>query len=154
MTPPDDEPAIILADPPALEDQEAIRAALRAFNQQQLDRLGTPGPVHTGPLAFLLRRPGTGETVGGLWASVSFDWMSIDFLFVPDEWRGRGLGARLLAVAEAEAKKRGCAGLWLNTFGFQAPTFYQKAGFEVFGTLDDNPRGSQRLFLRKRIDGA
>ena len=116
--------------------------------------MGPRLPVGSGPLALLLRRPGTAETVGGLWASVSFDWMAIDYLFVPEEWRGRGLGLRLLAAAEREAVQRGCVGLWLNTFGFQAPGFYRKAGFEVFGMLDDSPRGSQRLFLRKRLADA
>ena len=29
--------------------------------------------------------------------------------------------------------------------------FYQRLGYEVFGSLDDHPRGSQRYFMRKLL---
>jgi ribosomal protein S18 acetylase RimI-like enzyme len=47
----------------------------------------------------------------------------------------------------------GCVGVWLNTFSFQALGFYQRLGYEVFGSLDDHPRGSQRYFMRKLLPG-
>ncbi len=42
-------------------------------------------------------------------------------------------------------------GFWLDTFAFQAPGFYEKLGYEIFGTLDQFPRGSCRHFLYKRL---
>ena len=49
------------------------------------------------------------------------------------------------------ASPRGLAGLWLDTFAFQAKDFYEKLGFSVFGEIDDHPRGSRRHFLMKRL---
>ena len=57
-------------------------------------------------------------------------------------------------LAEREAVNRGCHGAWLDTFEFQARGFYEKLGYEVFGSLDDNPRGSRRFFLRRRLEDA
>ena len=64
--------------------------------------------------------------------------------------RGRGLGEEIMQGAEAIARARGCIGIWLDTCDFQAPGFYEKLGFEPFGTLDDTPPGRRRIFRRKR----
>jgi len=53
--------------------------------------------------------------------------------------------------AEAEARARGCIGIWLNTFSFQARGFYEKLGFTLIGQIDDYPVGHQRFFLQKRF---
>jgi hypothetical protein len=53
--------------------------------------------------------------------------------------------------AEAVAAARGCVGVWLDTFSFQARPFYERLGYSVFGTLEDNPRGGARFFMQKRL---
>jgi len=70
---------------------------------------------------------------------------------VPEARRGEGLGAKLLAAAEDVARERGCGHAWLDSYGFQAPQFYLKQGYEIFGTLPDYPRGVERVFLCKRL---
>jgi hypothetical protein len=52
---------------------------------------------------------------------------------------------------EAEAIRRGCHSAYLDTFSYQSRPFYEKLGYEVFGTLDDYPRGHQRFYMRKRL---
>ena len=49
------------------------------------------------------------------------------------------------------ARQRGCIGAYLDTFGFQAPNFYPKHGYEIFGTIEDHPRGSRRVFFKKQL---
>ena len=53
--------------------------------------------------------------------------------------------------AERIARANGCVGIWLDTYEFQARGFYEKLGFEVFGSLKDHPVGHRRFFLRKRF---
>jgi GNAT superfamily N-acetyltransferase len=53
--------------------------------------------------------------------------------------------------AEAAARARGCIGIWLNTFSFQARGFYEKLGFTPIGQIDDYPVGHQRFSLQKRL---
>jgi hypothetical protein len=55
-----------------------------------------------------------------------------------------------MTKAEGEALKRGCHSVWLDTFSFQAPGFYQKLGYEIFATLDCPPE-HKHYFMRKRL---
>jgi hypothetical protein len=55
--------------------------------------------------------------------------------------------------AEALALDQGCDVIYLDTFDYQAPGFYEKLGFKVFGKLGNYPTGHQRFYLMKRIGG-
>ena len=135
-----------IAEQPTLDDREAVLAPLRAYNERMA------GPAHSEPLAILLRDE-DGNSVGGLWGRSGYDWLFIEYLAVPEALRGQRMGSALIAEAERVARARGCCGVWLDTFAFQARGFYEKLGFSVFGTLEDHPRGSRRYFLSKRLDG-
>jgi GNAT superfamily N-acetyltransferase len=89
--------------------------------------------------------------LGGLWAQSYYDWLFVDLLVVPKRLRGQGIGTELLGRAEAEARARGCVGVWLDTFSFQAPTFYPRHGYAVFGEIANYPAPHRRLFLSKRL---
>jgi GNAT superfamily N-acetyltransferase len=95
-------------------------------------------------------RPG-GEIIGGVTGYTLFDWLFIQYLAVPQSLQGQGVGKELMGKAEAWARERGLAGIWLDTFAFQAKPFYEKLGFTEFGTIEDHPRGSRRHFMQKRF---
>jgi GNAT superfamily N-acetyltransferase len=101
--------------------------------------------------ALFIRHPDSGEILGGLWARTFFNWTFVELLIVPEEMRGCGLGASLLAQAEAIARERGCVGIYLDTFSFQARGFYEKYGYGLFGQLDNYPDDEKRYFLSKRF---
>jgi len=103
------------------------------------------------PLDVLLRSDATHEVIGGLVGRTSLGVLFVDYLFVPDVLRGQGQGRRLLAVAEAEAIRRGCATAVLFTMVIQAPGFYAKLGYETFGRIDCEPPGNARVFMRKQL---
>jgi GNAT superfamily N-acetyltransferase len=77
------------------------------------------------------------DGAGGLAAGMSgWTWgeaAGIAMTWVRDEARGHGLGARLLAEFEAEAGSRGCTRVFVTSFTFQAPGFYERHGYrEIF----------------------
>jgi ribosomal protein S18 acetylase RimI-like enzyme len=67
------------------------------------------------------------------------------------DWRGRGIGKELLGKAEAEAIRRGCAQIVLDTHSFQAPGFYTKHGYQIIGAHQDYPKGHQFYYLGKKL---
>jgi GNAT superfamily N-acetyltransferase len=134
----------VIADP-APEHRAAIRAGLVAYNAAHVPDISTHA------VAIALRND-AGEIVGGLWAVLVFDWMIVELLFVPQAMRGCDLGTRLLGEAETIARDRGCIGLWLDTFSFQARGFYEKQGFICAGEIENHPRGAARYFMKKRLD--
>lgn len=136
---------MVVSERPDPADRAAVLAVLVAYNETQVP------PSDGWPLAILLRDAG-GATLGGLLGRSFYDWLFVELLAVPEALRRQGLGARLLRTAEQEAARRGCAGVWLDTFGFQARGFYERQGYTLFGTLEGHPRGSRRHFLQKRLD--
>ena len=101
-------------------------------------------------LCFVLEAPD--ETiVGGLVGETYWEWFFVDLLWVEEELRGRGYGYQLLMKAEEEARRRGAKSAYLDTFSFQAPDFYQRQGYRVFGDLKDFPPGYERYFMMKEL---
>ena len=80
--------------------------------------------------------------------------MYVQFLGVPPELRGHGVGRELMQRVETLGRERGLIGVFLDTFEFQARPFYEKLGYSLFGTIDDHPRGQHRYFLQKRLDAS
>ena len=90
-------------------------------------------------------------TIGGLLASTLGEWLNIEALWVEENAKGKGYGSRLLAAAETEALKRGCLVADLKTFAFQAPEFYRKNGYEIFGELENAVGGESVYYFRKKL---
>jgi len=101
-------------------------------------------------LCFVLQ-DSNNETVGGILGEVYWGWFYIDLLWVEEELRGQGYGQRLLEIAEKEARKHGAKHAYLDTFSFQAPDFYKRYGYKVFGELQNFPPGHQRYFMTKQL---
>ena len=139
-------PAIEVDESPDPGLRDAIVQPLRAFNESRI------GPVKPELLAIVLRDPEGGTVTGGLWGASVVGWLYVDLLVVPEGFRGQGLGSELLRKAETIARKRGCIGIWLHTATFQAPAFYEKRGFQAFGTVPDYPPGHATIFYLKRLD--
>ena len=92
-----------------------------------------------------------GQLMAGLVAETFGNWLEIEYLFVKEELRGQGIGSQLLQQAESEAKKRNCRYVFVNTYQFQAPAFYQKHGYQEVFTLKDYPCTGQRHYYQKEL---
>lgn len=93
----------------------------------------------------------SGEVLAGLVAETFGNWLEIEYLFVKEDLRGQGIGSQLLQRAESEAKKRNCRYVFVNTYQFQAPAFYQKHGYQEVFTLKDYPCTGQRHYYQKEL---
>lgn len=135
-------------------DNPAARAViedgLKAFNTEVIGQ-----HLYSNHSAYrnleLYARDERGEVVGGLFGNDGMGWMYVDYLWLHPDHRGSGLGRRLMALVDDEARRRGCVGVFLYTYSFQAPGFYQRCGFELMGELEDCPPGHRRLYLKKRL---
>lgn len=135
----------ITTGPAAVAQRQAILEHLSTFNA--LRAAASQAEV----LCISIGGP-DGRVVGGLYASIAYDWLVIELLFVPEDLRGLGLGSQLVAQAEEQARVRGCIGAWLDTFSFQARGFYEKLGYSVAGVIPDHPLGGARYFMINRLD--
>ncbi len=142
------EPIFELTDAPPPGAFQKLWAPLLIFNEK------TVGEATSRTLAILLKDPNTEEVIGGLWGRSLWGSLLVDIVFVPEALRGKRIGTKLLQQAEAEAIRRGCRDMWLDTYAFQAREFYERLGFTVFGRLDGPAPIFPRFFLKKILADA
>lgn len=140
----DEEFEIVLIEKPEEAAWEIIGKGLQNFNTQHAGEEGFQR------ICYALRSS-TEEIVGGALGEMYWGWFHLDLMWVKEELRGHGYGHRLLLMIEQDAKKRGAKSVFLDTFSFQAPDFYLRHGYHVFGELADFPPGFQRFFLTKAL---
>jgi GNAT superfamily N-acetyltransferase len=133
-----------LDDHPSAAEQDAVNDQLNAFN------MACVGRKDFQPLNYVLREADDSIVAGVL----AFTWgggCEIRILWVREDWRGRGLGKRLLSMVEREAVARGAGVVLLDTFDFQASDFYPKYGYELVGVVENYPVGHRRSYYQKQL---
>ena len=136
---------VFLTDQPVAADVGLISDALDGFNVQET------GIDDRRPLAVLVRDPETGRAVGGLTGRTSLGLLFVDLFYLPPALRGSGVGSEVLRQAEEEGRRRGCRSGVLYTISLQAPGFYARHGWRVFGEVPCDPPGTSRVFMTKDL---
>lgn len=128
------------------ETAAAIKAGLIGFNRAAV---GRPDPQE---FSLAVRE---GETIGGgINATVQWDVVFIEHVWVSEHLRGRGLGRDLMARAEAEGVRRGAVKAILDTNDWQAPGFYAKLGYTRFGAYRYDADSKECILLVKDLRSA
>lgn len=109
------------------------------------------GDVELGKSLRIFLRDRENKTFGGIAADLFGGWVYISLLWVDENLRNLGYGSELLNRLESEAIQLGCKYAHVDTYSFEARPFYEKAGYEVFGKLDDYPPGHCKYFLKKKL---
>ncbi len=126
--------------------EAVVTAGLAEYNRE------TFGRVDSRTLDILVRDDNSGEVVGGLLGRSSLGLFFLDLFYLPKTLRHGGLGSRMMALAEDEARRRGCTAAFVYTVTFQAPDFYERHGYRRFGEIACPPDGATRIFLTKTLD--
>ena len=69
--------------------------------------------------------------VGIITGNSYYKEVHISDLIILDEYRNKHIGSKLMQSVEDYFKDKGLDNINLTTYGFQAPEFYKKCGFEV-----------------------
>jgi len=139
------EPELRIDDDPRPEHVLELQDRLHEFND------AATGGVGDGRFLTILLRDDAGRLRAGLHGWTWAETLGVEALWVRDDWRGRGLGARLLQAAETEARRRGCRHGFLQTHSYQAPDFYRRHGWETLAEVPGYPGDTTRVLFRKRL---
>ncbi len=126
------------------QDQRCIYEGLLEYN---LERLEDKSPKDLGVYA----RDAVGNIFAGLTGTTHGNWLMIKFLWVSESLRGKKIGSEILMQAEHTAKERGCKFVFLDTFSFQAPSFYKKHGYQEAFVLEEYPLTGKRYYMTKSL---
>ncbi|MGD7044903.1 GNAT family N-acetyltransferase [Jeotgalibacillus proteolyticus] len=91
------------------------------------------------------------EVHGGLLGEICWNWLEIHVLILDEEIRQSGYGSKLMKEAEKIARAKNCDFIKVDTLSFQAREFYEKLGYEVFGTLKNVGREHEHYYLKKDL---
>jgi len=133
---------------------DAMETSLRNYNRQKnatfwqarelLENAARP--------LYVCARTADGCAIGALTGETQFKWLKIALMSVEESARRQGVGAHMLALAEAEAIRRGCHYAYVDTMDYQASAFYEHLGYTIAGQLVDwDSHGHAKLFLTKRL---
>ena len=92
-----------------------------------------------------------GTIAGVITGRAYYNEVHIADLIVAEGRRRSGLGTRLVRAVEEAFRGRGYDIITLTTFGFQAPAFYQKLGYEVEFVRRSRDPKLDKYFLRKEL---
>ena len=124
-----------------------VETGLSEYNREKI------GYVDACDLPIVFRQAATGKVQGGLLGRTTLGLLFIDLVYLPEEARGRGVGARMLKMAEDEAVARGCTAAVLFTITFQAPEFYERHGYRELGRVEVAPPSATRVCMTKQLVG-
>lgn len=130
---------------PSEAERSAVLTALRQFTRETVPALDNQD------FAALVVDP-AGDVIGGLVASSRWGGFHVEMVALPPALRGKGIGSRLLDLAEQEARRRNCYHMLLDTQAFQAKSFYERHGFTVFGQIAGPAPYYPRFFMQKSLD--
>src|SRR5690349_12269357 len=140
MNPPD----LIIEEHPDPRALDFVGDQINAYN------IAVTGIDDWRALAIFVR-DSAGQIVAGINGGTWAGYLEIKSLWVREDLRGRGLGRRLLLAAEQRALQHGCTQALLDTHDFQAPGFYQRLGYTIFGSFEGIGGRHTRYYLRKTL---
>jgi GNAT superfamily N-acetyltransferase len=94
----------------------------------------------------------TGHVIGG---AVGRTWgasCELQQLWVHARWRSQGLGTQLMRRFEQRAASRGVRHVYLETWTFQAPDFYERLGYRKTHTNANFPHGLAKFVMERWLD--
>lgn len=128
---------------PALD--ERLSRELDVFNSRSV-----PGPAAVELTVKGVRDDG--ELVGGVSGWTWQEAAGIGLTWVHEDQRGTGVGSDLLARFEQAAAARGARRIFVTSFTFQAPGFYEEHGYREIFRWDGVPvDGHADVHLRKDL---
>ena len=93
-----------------------------------------------------------GKLIAGLDACITaFKILYVSTVFVDEEYRRKGIGAKLIREMEKRAAALGVNTIRLDTFNWQGKEFYEAMGYECAGHYDNPEDGYSEYFFLKRI---
>jgi GNAT superfamily N-acetyltransferase len=124
----------------------SVRSGLVEYNRTYLEHIDDQDFA-------LLMHNNEEELLGGMTGKLlKGESLFVQFFWVSDKIRGQGYGQKLMQSLEMLARLHGVKNLYLDTYTFQAPKFYQAAGFVEVGRFTDYlGKGIDKIFYQKSI---
>jgi putative acetyltransferase len=134
---------------------EALDAQMTALYPPESNHLLDIAALSDPAVTFLVVRGGKAAIGCGALMRDARGWGEIKRMYVRPDYRGRGVGGRVLAELEAVARNAGVPLLRLETgiHNAEALALYRRAGFAECAPFGDYKVDPLSVFMEKRVSG-
>ena len=124
---------------------------VRDFIDGIIDQFGEASGQPFGWSQFAFDAVDSGERIGAIVGFRLYDWLYVEYIAVAEAARGTGVGSRLLERAEAYARELELRGIALDTFRYQAPSYYEARGYVEHMVVPGKVPERDRIFFQKEL---
>lgn len=121
-----------------------ILKGLKSYNESKI------GLYSRKPFLLFIRSQ-KGNVIGGLSGDILGNLCGIHLMWVDEQHRKKGLGAKIIGTLEQYALSKGIDFIQLDTTEFQAKDFYEKLGYVTVSILDQGFMGYKQYIMRKEL---
>ena len=91
------------------------------------------------------------ELIGIISGHAYYNEVHISNLIINNEYRGKGLGRKLMEKVENHFKDKGYNHITVSTFKFQAPDFYKKLGYNIEFISNNENELLNKYYFKKKL---
>ena len=130
---------------------DEINDTLGEFINKEFSAYATQNEVTLNYDEFCFAAEDDGKILGVITGRAYYNEVHIGDLIVASSVRKGGIGSKLVRAVEDNYRGNGYDKITLTTFGFQAPEFYKKLGYEIEFVREDKEPKLSKYFLAKQL---
>ena len=114
-----------------VEYKENLDEEIYEIIDEEFNKFATKNGIVCNYKSFAFVAEEKSKIIGIITGNSYYKEVHISDLIVLEQYRNKHVGSKLMETVESYYKNKGFENINLTTYGFQAPEFYKKCGFEI-----------------------
>ena len=114
-----------------IEHKENLDKEIYNIIDEEFEEFANKNEIKCNYISFAFVAKDNDKIVGVITGKSYYKEVHISDLIVLEQYRNKRIGSKLLETVEKYYSNKGFENINLTTYGFQAPEFYKKCGFNV-----------------------
>ena len=114
-----------------VEYKENLDEGIYEIIDEEFNKFATKNGIICNYKSFAFVAKEESKIIGIITGNSYYKEVHISDLIVLEQYRNKHIGSKLMETVENYYENKGFENINLTTYGFQAPEFYKKCGFEI-----------------------
>lgn len=114
-----------------IEYRENLDEEFYKIIDTEFNKFATKNGIICNYISFAFVAKEDNKFIGIVTGNSYYKEIHISDLIILEQYRNKHIGSKLMETVENHYKNKGYENINLSTYGFQAPEFYKKCGFEI-----------------------
>ena len=114
-----------------VEYKENLDEGIYEIIDEEFNKFATKNGIICNYKSFAFVAKEESKIIGIITGNSYYKEVHISDLIVLEQYRNKHIGSKLMEIVESYYENKGFENINLTTYGFQAPEFYKKCGYEI-----------------------